>query len=68
MKATIFFWAFEDFEKITGYKDRQEIPYHDIFSIAQEIFSKGLNVMIYHNTIEDNVTLYVHDKRFSQYG
>ena len=49
MKATIFYWAFQDFEPITGYKDRQEIPYEDVFEIAQKIFNEGLNVMVYHN-------------------
>ena len=65
MTATIFYWAFQDFEKITGYKDRQEIPYNDVFQIAQEIFAKGLNVMIYHKT-DGGITLFVDDRRFTQ--
>ena len=66
MKAIIFYWAFENFEPITGYKDRQEIPYEDVFKIAEEIFYKGLNVMVYQNRDQNYVTLFVDDRRFTQ--
>lgn len=66
MKATIFYWAFQNFEKITGYEHGQEIPYDKIFEIAQEIFNTGLNVMIYHHNDNENITLFVDNKRFTQ--
>jgi hypothetical protein len=65
MKATIFYWAFQKFEEITGFVDREEIPYDRVFEIAQEIFNKGLNVMIYHKSIEGDIILFVDDERFT---
>ena len=66
-EAKIFYWAngFE-FAKRTGYEHNQEIPVEDVFKIAQEIFDTGLNVMVYQNKDNDNVTLFVDNKRFTQ--
>lgn len=65
MKATIFYWAFQNHESITGYADRAELPYDKVFEIAQEIFDKGLNVMVFHNNVEGSITLFVDDRRFT---
>lgn len=65
MKATIFYWAGGyDIAKQTGYKHNEEIPTDMVFKIAQEIFDKGLNVMIYRNKDNDNITLFIDHMRF----
>lgn len=58
----------EEWEAITGYDHLQEYPalnFSMICIIMEEIFKKGLNVMLVHND-EDNVTLYVDSQRFRQ--
>ena len=71
-KASIYNFAGQDFKSITGYDHNSYIPYDKVFEIAQSIFEKGLNVMIYHlpegSDKENNkhdVILFVDDKRFS---
>ena len=67
MKAHIFYWAsgYHLATKI-DYAHNQEIPVEDVFKIAQEIFDKGLNVMIYRHKENDNITLFVDHMRFQQ--
>jgi len=65
MKATIFYWALQDFSEKTGYEHNQEIPFEEIFSIQAFIFGLGLNTMLYHAG-DDSVVLFVDDRRFSQ--
>lgn len=73
MKAIIFYWACGydlaktcgyDLAKTCGYEHNQEIPIEEVFKVAQEIFDGGLNVMIYRNKINDNITLFVDHMRF----
>jgi len=67
--ATIYFWACQNFESSTGYKHTQEIPYDDVFKIAEEIANKGLNVMIqsYNSPTGRKVrTLFIDNQRFTQ--
>lgn len=65
-KGYIHYWAnFVKLEKITGYKHLEEIEFHNVFSVAADIFSLGLNVMIYHSD-ENNIILFVDEKRFQQ--
>lgn len=66
LKASIYFWAYQDFESITGYKHTQEIAYDDVFTIAEEISNKGLNVMIQISNDKKYRTLFVDDRRFTQ--
>jgi hypothetical protein len=63
MKATIEYW-YSDLAKITGYEKGHEIEEADIPKVAMEIFSKGLNVMLYHH--EGRVIIWVDNKRFGQ--
>ena len=65
-KATIFFWACQDFEKETGYRHKEEVQIEQIYVIAQHIFEKGLNVMLYHQTNSDETFIFVDNKRFTQ--
>ena len=65
MKATIFFFACQDFEKQTGYKHKQEVEIGEIFNIMAFIFGTGLNVMLYHASPTD-VIIIVDNKRFTQ--
>ena len=67
MKAIVFYWAGGyDLAKRTGWFHNQEIEVDEVFAVAQEIFNKGLNVMIYRNKINDNITLFVDHMRFQQ--
>jgi hypothetical protein len=63
MKATVEYW-YSDLSKITGYEKGHEVEEVDIPKVAMEIFSKGLNVMLYH--LGDKVIIWVDNKRFSQ--
>ena len=65
MKATIYYWALQNFEEKTGYKHNQEIPVEDIFNIQAFIFGLGLNTMLYHAS-DDHWILFVDDRRFTQ--
>lgn len=62
-KAIIIDFVDCNLEKKTGYNHKQEIPIADVFKVAEEIFGKGLNVMVY-RTNDNKVILYVDDKRF----
>ena len=63
--AIIYYWAGgHHLAKRTGYEHNEEIPVEKVFEIAQEIFDKGLNVMIYRNKINDNITLFIDHLRF----
>ncbi len=65
MKASIFYWACGySIATQIDYAHNQEIPVEDVFKIAQEIFDKGLNVMIYRSKDNDNITLFVDHMRF----
>ena len=65
MKAHVYYWACGyDLAKVSGYDHNEEIPYEDVFKIAQEIFEGGLNVMVYRNKDNDNITLFVDHMRF----
>ena len=65
MKASIFFWAGNDFEEQTGYAHKQEVSVNDIFTIMAFIFGTGLNVMLYHSSPKE-VIIFVDDRRFGQ--
>ena len=65
-KAIIFFWASQNFEKETGYKHKQEVQYEQMYIIAQQIFEKGLNVMLYHQPNSDETLIFIDNKRFTQ--
>ena len=65
MKATIFYWASQNFKDKTGYEHNQEIPVSEIFNIQSYIFGLGLNTMLYHAS-DDKIILFVDDKRFGQ--
>ena len=63
MKATVEYW-YSDLSKITGYGKGHEVEEADIPTIAMKIFSKGLNVMLYHHG--DKVIIWVDNARFGQ--
>lgn len=63
-KAFIYYFYSLSLSKITGYEHNSEIPYDKVFAIAEEIFNKGLNVMITQHS--NGITLYVDDKTFKQ--
>jgi hypothetical protein len=65
-KATVEYW-YNDLSHITGYGKGHEIEEADIPKVTMEIFSKGLNVMLYH-LVENKVIIWVDDKRFGQRG
>lgn len=69
--ASIYNFAGQDFKAITGYDHNACIPYDKVFEIAQSIFEKGLNVMIYNlpdgrdnEKYKKQIILFVDDKRF----
>lgn len=63
-KAIIIDFVNCDLERKTGYANKQEIPVEDVFKVAQEIFEKGLNVMVY-RTSDKKTILFVDNKRFT---
>ncbi len=63
-KAFIYYFHSHSLSKITGYEHNSEIPYDQVFAIAEEIVNKGLNVMITQHS--NGITLYVDDKTFKQ--
>ena len=65
MAAVIYYWALQRFEERTGYEHNQEIPVEEVFDIQKKIFNMGLNTMLYHSG-EDNIILFVDDRRFTQ--
>jgi len=69
MKALIFNYHCQNFKEITGYDNNSQIPIDQLFVVDQEIYNKGLNVMIVHNKNLDSdisATLFVDDKNFKQ--
>ena len=67
-KLIIFYWALQDFEEQTGYKHNAVVEFYEmceVTKIAESIFNTGLNVMLSHGK-DDNVILYVDDRRFQQ--
>lgn len=69
-KALIYYYHSQNLKSITGLEHNSEIDYYKIFEIAQEVFNKGLNVMIVHTKVSDDNDilgiLYIDDRNFKQ--
>jgi len=68
MRVTIWDWAYEAKETLRalGYEHGQQIEDCNPFDVAENIFSAGLNVMVFH-TPED-VVVAADTKRFGSRG
>lgn len=62
-KFTIVNYHLPNIFEVIGYRDREEVE-GDIFKIAEEIFNKGVNVMICHSGEE--LILFVDKYNFKQ--
>jgi len=69
-KVTIYHYhgKNEEWEAITGYEHLQKFPLMNLNMVSiimEDIFSKGLNVMLVHGE-EDSAILYIDSGRFKQ--
>jgi len=47
-----------------GYRDREERPISELFSLTEKFYNAGINVMLYH--ANEGTVLFVDSKRFYQ--
>lgn len=62
-KFQIFNYHLPDMKQQTGY-DHKEIVNRNIFEVSQELFEKGINVMLYNST--EIPILFVDNGKFRQ--
>lgn len=64
-KVIIYFWApNEKIQEQAGYTQEQELLDTDPFKIAEEVFNKGLQVMVFQGNEEGSTFVGIDDRLF----